>query len=384
LETFYIYSVLIMKLQILQESLGKALSNASRFTSQRAQLPVLGNIKLKAEKTKLLISSTNLEVAVVISVGAKIEEDGEITIPAKTITEIISNLPLGTLELSAEKEQLKIESQSFDSTLSGMNASDFPAIPEKIDTKNSLVLPKKLLLGSLSQVIFAASVDETRPILTGILFIFKKDSLVLVATDGFRLSQKIIPIKIGDKMETLVLPKFAISEISRLAGEEEEILLNYKKTDNQAVFGISDTVLSSRVLQGDYPDYEKIIPKSSVVKISVDKDEMLRAVKLASVFARESANIIKIKVGKDTMGFSAESSTSGSQKNKIDAKVDWKGPAVENFEIAFNYHFIEDFLHAVNGEEVSIEFSSESAPGVFGDPTDPSFLHLIMPIKIQS
>lgn len=373
-----------MKLQILQESLSKALSNASRFTSQRAQLPVLGNIKLAATKTKLLVAATNLEVAVVISVGAKIEEEGEITIPAKTITEIISNLSPGTLDLLAEKEQLKIESQNFSSSLSGMNASDFPSIPEKIDTKNSLALPKKLLLGSLSQVIFAASVDETRPILTGILFIFRKDSLVLVATDGFRLSQKIVPIKIGDKIESLVLPKFAISEIARLAGEEEEILLNYRKTDNQAVFGISDTVLSSRVLQGDYPDYEKIIPKSSTVKIAVDKDEMLQAVKLASVFAREAANIIKIKVGKDTLGFSAESSTSGSQKNKIDAKVGWKGPAVEDFEIAFNYHFIEELLHAISGEELSIEFSSESAPGVFGDPTDPNFLHLIMPIKIQS
>ncbi|MGD0523382.1 MAG: DNA polymerase III subunit beta [Candidatus Microgenomates bacterium] len=373
-----------MKLQILQENLSKALTNAARFTSVRAQLPVLGNIKLSTQKTKLLVASTNLEVAVVISVGAKIESEGDITVPAKTITELVANLPVGTISLEVDKEQLKIESTNFSSGLSGMNASDFPAIPEKVDIKNSLVLPKELLLGALSQVIFAASVDETRPILTGILFIFKKDKLVLVATDGFRLSQKAIPVKIEGEVETLVLPKFAISEISRLAGEDEEILLNYKKTDNQAVFGFSDTILSSRVLQGDYPDYERIIPKSSAVKIAVDKEEMLRAVKLASVFARDSANIVKIKVGKDTLGFSAESSTSGSQKNKIDAKVEWKGSVVEDFEIAFNYHFIEEFLHAVSGEEVSIEFSSESTPGVFGDPTDPTFLHLIMPVKIQS
>jgi DNA polymerase-3 subunit beta len=111
---------------------------------------------------------------------------------------------------------------------------------------------------------------------------------------------------------------------------------------------------------------------------------MLRAVKLASVFARDSANILKIQVGKDSLGFSAESSTSGSQKNKIDAKVDWTGPVNDNLEIAFNYHFIEELLHAVSGEELTIEFSSEAAPGVFGDPTDPSFLHLIMPVKIQS
>lgn len=246
-----------MKLQILQENLSKALTNAARFTSVRAQLPVLGNIKLSTQKTKLLVASTNLEVAVVISVGAKIESEGDITVPAKTITELVANLPVGTISLEVDKEQLKIESTNFSSGLSGMNASDFPAIPEKVDIKNSLVLPKELLLGALSQVIFAASVDETRPILTGILFIFKKDKLVLVATDGFRLSQKAIPVKIEGEVETLVLPKFAISEISRLAGEDEEILLNYKKTDNQAVFGFSDTILSSRVLQGDYPDYEE-------------------------------------------------------------------------------------------------------------------------------
>lgn len=373
-----------MKLQILQENLSKALTNAARFTSQRAQLPVLGNIKLKTDKTKLIVAATNLEVAVVISVGAKIESEGEITIPAKTITEIVSNLTPGILDLEVDKEQLKVESANFNSSVSGMNASDFPALPERVDVKNSLVLPKKLLLNALAQVIFAASVDETRPILTGVLFIFKKDKLVLVATDGFRLSQKTIPIKIEGEVENLVLPKFAIGEVVRLAGEEEEILLNYKKTDNQAVFGFADTVLSSRVLQGTYPDYEKIIPKSAAVKIAVDKDEMLRAVKLASVFARDSANIIKIQVGKDSLGFSAESSTSGSQKNKIDAKVDWTGPAADGLEIAFNYHFIEELLHAVSGEELSIEFSSEAAPGVFGDPTDPSFLHLIMPVKIQS
>ena len=179
-----------MKLQVLQENLSKALIDASRFASVKAQLPVLGNIMLVAKKTKLLISSTNLEISIATSIGAKVEEDGEITIPAKTITEVISNLPSGPVTLEGEKEQLKIKSQNFSLNTLGMNSSDFPSIPTSLDEKDSLIFSKEEFLSALSGVTFATSQDETRPILTGVLFIFDKSSLVLVATDGFRLSQK--------------------------------------------------------------------------------------------------------------------------------------------------------------------------------------------------
>lgn len=374
-----------MKLQILQENLSKALTVASRFASTKAQLPILGNILLSVQKTKVLVSSTNLEVSVAIAVGAKVEEEGEISIPSKTISEVVINLPKETINLSAEKEQLKISASNFSSTVLGMNASDFPKIPSSVGKEKAIAISKKDLVTALSQVVFATSVDETRPVLTGVLFIWNKDNLSLVATDGFRLSQKKIKVETPAEFPRIILPKMILSEIARSGEDDGEILLDLKDKDKQIVFGVGDITLSSRLLEGEYPDFEKIIPKKSGVNVLVDKEEFLRTVKLASVFARDSANIIKIKVLKDSLKVTAESGSSGSQETKIDAKVETTDPSLASgFEIAFNYRFLEDFLHSVSGEEVKMEFSGENGPGVFTDTHDSSYLHLIMPVKVQS
>ena len=351
---------------------------ASRFASTRAQLPVLGNVLLSAQKTKVSVCSTNLEVAVSISIGAKVEKEGEISVPAKVINEVIGNLPGGIVDLSSEKEQLKITSPNFSSTILGMDASDFPKIPGSIGKEKAISISRDELVKALSQVIFAASVDETRPVLTGVLFAWEKGGLSLVATDGFRLSQKKIKVQ-GGNLPKVILPKMILSEISRSQGGDGEILFELREKDKQAVFGLGDVVLSSRLLEGEYPDFEKILPKSSSIKVLLDKEEFLRTVKLASVFARDSANIVKIKVLKDSVKVTAESGMAGNQEAKIDAKVEGTG----DFEIAFNFRFLEEFLHSVVGEEVKMEFSGESAPGLFTDTSDSSYLHLIMPVRVQ-
>lgn len=371
-----------MELQVLQENFSKALSTASRFTSTRAQLPVLSNILLSAKKTKLLVSATNLETSISISVGAQIKKEGEITVPARVITDIVSNLPPDTINLAVAKEQIKISTQNFDSSVAGMNSADFPAIPLTVG-KDSIKLEREDFIAALSQVSFAASIDETRPILTGVLFIYKKGKLILVATDGFRLSQKKISLKAIQKSQNVILPKSALNELSRLSSEEETIDFSLRKDDNQVVFGLGSTVLASRILEGEFPDFEKIIPKESKIKVNLDKEEFLRAVKLASVFARDSANVVKVKVGKDSFELSAESQAAGSQEARVDAKVEGQVDK-KGFEIAFNYRFLEDFLNAVGSDEVQVEFSVSNAPGVFTDPKDPDYLHLIMPVKIQS
>lgn len=242
-------------------------------------------------------------------------------------------------------------------------------------------------LKALSQVIFASSVDETRPILTGILFIFQKDLLTLVATDGFRLSQKRLPLngKRKIKEQKIILPKGALTELSRFSKEYENFSLDFREKDNQVVFGFPDVVFSSRVLEGEFPNFERIIPKSSQIKINSDKEELLKAVKLASVFARDSANIVKVSVTEDGVRIYAESSRSGSQETEVDAKVESQIDIKEKeFEIAFNFRFLEEFLHVVEGEEVQVEFSGTTSPGVFRDPKDKNYLHLIMPVRIQS
>lgn len=368
----------------MQENLSKALSITSRFVSSRAQLPVLANILLIAGKTKLIISATNLETSASISLGAKIKEDGELTIPAKTLFEVVSNLTPGSVHLTSEKESLKIAGSGFTGRISGMNASDFPKVPQAIKKDESIDLSKTEFLNALPQVSFAVSSDEGRPILTGILFILSQKSLSLVATDGFRLSRKTISLEGSSKEIKTVIPKNILLEVSREGGESENILLDVKGKEKQVIFGLDNLILSSRVLEGEFPDFEKIIPKNSSVKVRTDKEELLRAVKLASVFARDSANIVKIKIMKDSIKLSAESSQVGNQETIIDAKITTEGPELVEGEISFNYKFLEDFLRAVTGEEVVMEFNNPSSPGVFTDPKDPTYLHLIMPVKVQT
>jgi DNA polymerase-3 subunit beta len=368
-----------MKVKVLQENLNKALSNTSRFASSRAQLPVLGNILLKAFKNKLLIAATNLEISLSTQIGAQVEKDGEITVPARVIAETIGNLLPESLSLVAEKEQLKVEAQGTTMVISGMNSSDFPAIPQKIADKGAIRLPKEAFLKALNQVLFASSLDETRPVLTGILFLFKKGWLTLVATDGFRLSQNRFSLPGYSGEARVILPKSVLIEASRLGGDEEEILLSYKSADNQVSFAFADSVLSSRVLEGEFPDFEKILPKESTLTAEVDREDFLRAVKLASVFARDSANIVKLEMKKNSLKVSAESSQSGRQESNVEAKT-----AGEGLEIAFNYKFLEEFLHSTSGGTVKMSFSGANAPAVLTDPNDKDYLHLVMPVRIQA
>ncbi len=369
-----------MKLTILQENLAKAVSLAARFSSTRAQLPILGNILFSANKTKLRVSSTNLEISVSSEVGAKIEEEGEISIPAKVVSEIVSNLSKDLITLETDKEQLKLTTSSFSSKVLGMNSSDFPKVPGKAGREKSVVISQKELSEALPKVLFATSVDETRPVLTGVLLILEKSALTLVATDGFRLSRKKISLK-SEKSGRVIVPKGVLNELLRLTEESDEVLLDINDKEKQIVFGLESAVLTSRLIEGDYPDFEKIIPASSSIKISLDKEEFLRAVKLASIFARESANIVKLKIQKDYIKVLAESSASGSQEAKVDAKVE--GDTGKDFEIAFNYHFLEEFLHSVLSDEVKMELTTSTTAGIFRDSGDSSYLHLIMPVRVQ-
>lgn len=371
-----------MKLQVLQENLAKAVGLTLRFTSQKAQLPILGNILLSATKNKLLLASTNLEVSAATTIGAKVEKEGEITVPVKIASELVANLAPGAIALETDKEALKIVSPNFSFEIAGMNSSDFPEVPKYINKKESFPFLVSELENALDKVLFVASIDETRPTLTGVLFLFKKDSLVLVATDGFRLSQKEIKTK-GAKtasLDKVILPKSLLGDLDKLS-EDEFLDFCYKEKENQVLFGNSQTVFATRIIEGTYPDFEKIIPKEANYKIRVDKEEFLRAVKLASVFARDSANIVKIRLEKDYLGITG-TSQSGNQKGRVDAKIEG-GKINGDFEIAFNCRFLEEFLHVVEGEEVIIELSDPEKPGVWKDSKDPDFLHLIMPVMVQ-
>ena len=369
-----------MHLQVLQEKLSKATSTALRFTSTKAQLPILANLLFKTQKNKLIVNATNLELSISIAVGAQITKEGEIAVPAKVVSDIINNLPKQSIELEVEKEQLKILTEGFSGTVSAMNSSDFPGVPLAL-SKNSFEIPTKEFTDSLSKLLFAVSTDEARPTICGVLFIFKKGELELVATDGFRLSRKTVVVKDLPESGRVIIPKAILSEVVRLSGAGESISLSYLKEDNQVVFGVSDVVVSSRTIEGDFPPFEKIIPKSSEFKVEVGKEELLRGVKLASPFAREAANVLALGFKGGGVEVSAESKVVGNQKSTVDARID--GDIPKGLKIAFNYRFMEEAINAIEGESVGMEFIGANNPGVFRDPGDKDYLHLIMPVKVQ-
>lgn len=373
-----------MKLSLLQENLNLALASVSRFVSLKSQLPILSHILFSSDSGRLKLSATNLEIGINYWLGAKIEEEGTFTIPAKEITEFISYLPSGKIDLSLNSQSLlEIVSPKVQSTFTTSVPADFPALPT-LDEKTAIELDLKVLSETISQVAFAAAVDDSRPVLTAVLCRFTSDSLNLVATDGFRLSLKEIklvnPIKLPENKDslTLLIPSRSLQEVSKLAKSAPKLKLGLSSDAHQLVFVLEDLELVSRLIEGDFPDYMRIVPPAYSTKISLDKNEFSQAVKIASVFARESANVIKVSVKTSSIEVSANAVQVGQNKASVDAKIEG-----EPLEIAFNYKFISDYLSICQGDEVIIELNEPLTPGLFHDSKDPHFTHIIMPVRIQ-
>ncbi len=369
-----------MNVQVLQEDLLKALSTSSKFCSSHAQLPILSNLLLQTVNNKLMIKATNLEMSICYPIGAKTEQDGDITIPARPLFEMVTNMNKGSMTIKALKEQINVSSGNFSANLLGMNSADFPSIPQKL-TGEIIKINKDVFSLCLKKVLFAVSVDETRPTLTGVLMVFNKDEIGFIATDGYRLSYKKLKIDYKGKPIRIIIPKNVLNEIQKLETSVDLLEISTDQNNNQVVFSLGGIVLSSRLIEGEFPDFEKIIPKKSAYFADLDLIEFQNSVKLASVFSRESSNTLKLVVKKERLKILSENQKYGNQENEIEAKVKFDGEETD-LTIAFNYKFILDFLGCCDGDDVALEFNDQNAPGKFIDPSDKDFLHLIMPVKI--
>ncbi len=370
-----------MKIQILQENFNKGLNIAFRSISSKAQLPILANVLLRTDKNRLQISATNLETGITLWLGAKVEEEGEITIPAKILTEIVASLPAGKIDLEVKENSLKISSEGYDASLNGIPAAEFPKLPT-YSPDSLFSFPSEKLLEAINQVAFSAATDEGRPVLTGVLFKLQEKRLSLVATDGYRLSLKTIEMETPVKEAiSLLLPAKTLMEVGRIIADEkaQAVQMGFTKEQNQVVFVFADLELFSRVIEGEFPDYTKIIPQSFSTKVALDRESFSRAVKVVSIFARDSANIIKLKIDKNSLQMSANSPQVGENKNSLEAKLEG-----EESEIAFNYRFVQGFLGAVVSPEVSLEMSGPLNPGIFRAVGEESYLHIIMPVRLQN
>ncbi len=373
-----------MKLSLLQENLHLALSSVSRFVSLKAQLPILSHILISTDNGRLKLSATNLELGINYWIGAKIEKEGSLAIPAKEISEFVSYLPSGKVDLDLNPQNiLEVVSPKAKSTFATSSVSDFPTLPA-INPNSSINIDLKVLSQTINQVAFAAATDDSRPVLTAVLCRFTQDNLTLVATDGFRLSLKNIkmvnPLTLPDGQENLVflIPSHTLQEVAKLAKSTSIVKLGLSSDSHQLIFVLEDLELVSRLIEGDYPDYQRIIPETYSTKIFIDKSELAQAVKIASVFARESANVVKFNVKSSSLEVSANATQVGQNIATVDARVEGNP-----LEIAFNYKFVSDFLSICQGNEVVIELNESLSPGFFHDQLDPHFTHIIMPVRIQ-
>lgn len=368
-----------MKVTVLAENLRKGLGIAVKAVSTRSQLPVLSGVLLKAEKGNLVIMATDLEISFRVTLGAKVSKEGEMVVPARLFLDLISGLPIGPVELVEEKQVLRIESGGVKAEIVGQGADEFPSLPRV--KKLELSLPASSLRKCVDRVTVSAAKDDTRPVLSGVLWSFEEKGVKLIATDGYRLGMDEIKEVSGEvkKKKKLILPARALQELARVVDEEgvKKVEVGFDEDNQQVMFKVEDVEMVSRLIAGNFPAYEQIMPGEYRTRVIVEREELLEAVKRASLFAREGSNIVKFKVEKDGLLVEAESGQTGGSQTKLEGKVEG-----EEMTIAFNARYVVDYLGVVSSDEVILELVEELKPGVFKVEGE-EFIQVVMPIRMQ-
>lgn len=369
-----------MQIQILTSNLQGKLSFLNHAISAKNQLPILSNILLETKTDTIKLSSTDLEIGMEVTIPAQIEEEGSTTVPAKIFTELISSLSDETVTLHTVRETLEIATKRTKSVLQTIKSDEFPKLYEN---KGELftTLQIKDIQKDFTSVVFAASQDTARPALSGVLVRRESEGFLLVATDGYRLSLKHYKVAVGaqaDKNASFIVPARVLREMLSFKETKEGISLFTAHENNQVIFESSDTMLIGRLIEAEFPNFAKIIPSDFSVSIAFDREELQRAVKVCSIFARDAANVIKLSLKKDHILVSSQSSSIGENSVRVDAKLDG-----EENEIAFNSRYLVDVLANVDEKDMVFEMTGPLNPGVFKIQGDNSFLHLIMPIRVQ-
>ena len=367
-----------MKLSCTQENLVKGVLIASRIVGTRGTLPILSHLLLSTDKGRLKLTGTDLEIAIIALVGAKVEKEGSITIPGRLLNEFISSINDKTIELEKINNTLKVSTENISAELNGLDPQDFPLIPQ-IDEKNSLFISAKELKSALNEVIFAVAFDETRPVLTGIYCKVEKNNITFVATDSYRLAERQITISNQEiKPSELIIPSRTIHELIRLldvTGEEIKISI----TPTQISFSSESVQIISRIIEGNYPDYQQIIPKEAKTKVTIESKKFQSALKLAISFSRDVSNNIRLQIKNgEPLVVIAASAHIGSSIIKVE-----KEQVGDDLEIAFNGKFLIDILTTIQGEKVIMKFNGNLSSVIILPEKQTGYMTLVMPLKLE-
>src|SRR3989344_4435018 len=355
-----------MKLTCLQKNLNEALTKVYRAVPTKSELPILSNVLISAKDNQLKLSATNLATTIVTYTGAAVEKEGSITLPAKLIKEFISNLTSGNIEIELDRDILHLTSDNTKTKFNGITSEDYPDLPEDVAHINFIELDAGVFNKTLASIGFSAATDESRPIFTGILLKFEGDIVTLAASDGFRLSETKVKLKKKvDKDISLIVPSKTLMEITRIFTADEPLLFGVDENDNLAVFKQNDTLVITRVLEGNYPDYQKIVPKEGKVK---------------NIFAKEGDSAIVLEIDPEgAINLQAIAEEMGEHKGSIKAQVD----SDEKVLIGFNSKYLMDFLGNVNSETITASTSGSTAACIFRLPDNENYFHIIMPIQLN-
>lgn len=383
-----------MKLICTQENFKKAIFNSERMVSKQNTLPILNNILLETENGGLKLSATNLEIGVSVKIGAKIEQEGKITVPARLISNFVNNLPQGeNIIIDVIDQNLKIKSGSAKAIIKGLSAEEFPLIPKK-QTNFILTIPSIKLKSILSKVITCVALNETRQELTGINLILREDEILFAATDSFRLvesSLKLTEKNINDeyksfleKKNTLIIPATTCIELVRIISSDVENEVKIAIEDGQIFFEIDGTNIVSRLINGRYPDYKHIMPTEFKTRIVGEKNIFQGALKMSSVFASGKTNEIVFKIDSDEQKFLIEARSVEVGENSSELTVDITGPSQE---IVFNSKYILDGVNTISTTKVAILINSSSSPVAIKEIDEKTgevvedYTYIVMPIK---
>jgi len=360
-----------MKLQVTQENLSRALGSVARIANSRNTLPILSNVLLKTQNNRLSISATNLDIAITHYIGSKIEKNGAITVPARLMQDFISNLPDSVLNLELKDNKLSITTNKYQSTINGIAAEDFPIMPA-IKGDNLWKVDAKDFKKTLQQVVFAASGDDARPVLTGVYFHTSGGQVTVAATDSYRLSER----KLGKSKDSVnfLVPASAAADLLRIISDtDKEVAVTHD--DQQVLFQVGDVTLVARLIEGNYPDYRKLIPTKFTTTATLKRADFINIAKISSLFARESAGSITIKVEDKLVSINAIASQLGENTATADAEASGSG------EVTLNSRYLIDALNAFSSEEVDFCFNGKLEPCIVKSSQDTSYLHLIMPLR---
>jgi DNA polymerase-3 subunit beta len=378
-----------MKLSCLQENLSRGLGIVGRAVAARATLPITQNVLLSTDQSMLKLSATNLEIAITTWIGAMIEEEGSITVPARLLSEFVNSLPSDRIDLEVPSNggALQLTCARAEARVHGADASEFPPIPTVEEGVAARIDPQ-ILRSAISRVAFAAASEESRPVLTGVEVKLQGEQFTLAAADGFRLAVQhgALAQPVDSEIE-VIIPARTLNELSRLLGDQEEsVEIMMTPARGQVLFRVQGVELVSQLLQGSFPNYDQLIPKNYETRAVFDLQSLLRATRTAAIFARDGSNIIRLQMVPDGDGgapgkavISARSEEVGENQDEVDAEVLEGGES----KIAFNSRYLQDVLSVLERGKVALETTTPSSPGVFKSIDSDDYVHVVMPMFVQ-